>query len=103
MRAVQVAIGVDHLRFHPQAEIHAEPVDVIDQALQPVGEFLRIDGPIAQPGMVVIAFAEPAIVHHEQLDSQLGRHVGELLLAGLVDVESGRFPGVVEHRAQRAT
>jgi hypothetical protein len=35
---------------------------MVDQALEPLREFLRIDGPIAQAGVVVIARAEPAIM-----------------------------------------
>src|ERR1700733_12156531 len=50
--------------------------------------------------MVVVALAEPAVVHHEQLDADAGGLIGKLLLAGFVDVESGGFPGIVEHRAR---
>ena len=37
--AVEVAVGADHLRFDPQAELHAEPADVVDQR----SESVRVD------------------------------------------------------------
>ena len=65
-----------------------------------VGEFLRIHGPVAEAGVIVVALAEPAVVHHEELDAQLGGLIGEGSLPGFVDVEGGGFPGVVEHGPQ---
>ena len=100
VRAVEVAVGVHHLRLHPETELHAQRVDVLDEALQPLRELLRVHEPVAQAGPVVVALAEPAVVHHEQLHADLGGLVGKLLLAGLVHVERGGFPGVVEHRAE---
>jgi len=41
----------------------------IDQGLQTARELLWIHIPVAQPGMVVFPLAEPAVVHHEALDS----------------------------------
>ena len=72
MRAIEVAIGVHHLGLDPKAEVHAEPVDVFDQRLEALREFLRIDEPVAQAGAIVVALAEPAVIHHEQLDSEFG-------------------------------
>ena len=67
---------------------------------QPMRKFLRIHEPVAQPRVIVVALAEPAVVHHEQLDAELRGLLRQRLLARLVDVEVGRFPGVVEHRPQ---
>ena len=100
MGAVEIAIGVDHLGFDPEAELHLERVHGIDQALQTLREFLRVDGPIAESGVVVVAFAKPAIVHHEEFHAEFGGLFGERLLAGFVHGEGGGFPGVVEHGAQ---
>ena len=69
-------------------------------ALQALREFLRIHEPVAQAGVVVVARAEPSVVHHEQLDPQFGGLVRQLLLPGFVDVEGGGLPRVVEHRTQ---
>src|ERR1019366_5538950 len=100
MGAVEIAVGVDHLRLHPESEIHFEGVDVIDEALESLREFFRVDGPIAESGIVVIAPAEPAIVHHEEFHAELGGFRGEVFLSLLVDRESGGLPGVVEHWAE---
>src|SRR5581483_141759 len=62
--------------------------------------FLRIAGPIAETGAVVVAGAEPAIVDHEERDSVLGGLVGERLLTRLVDDEGGRLPRVIEDGAE---
>src|SRR5579884_3918030 len=98
MRTVKIAVGIDHLGFDPQSKIHPEPIYVIDQWLQTVGEFLRIYEPIAETGMVVIALAEPAVVHNKQLDAELGSFVRKLLLTGLVDGELRGLPGIIKHR-----
>ncbi len=37
--AVEVAVGADHLGLDPQAELHAEPADVVDQR----SESVRVD------------------------------------------------------------
>jgi len=52
---------------------------VVDEALQALRELLRIYDPVAQAGMVVVAGAEPSVVHHEQLDSQFGGLVRQLV------------------------
>ena len=65
---------------------------MINKRLQPVREFLRADIPVAQAGAIVVAFAEPSIVHHEQFDPELGGLIGEPFLCSLVDIEFGRFP-----------
>ena len=100
MGAVQIAIGVDHFGLNPESEIHFEVVDAINQGLQPLGKLLRVDGPIAEAGVVVVALAEPAIVDHEEFDTELGGLGGEIHLALFVDGESGGLPGIVEHGAQ---
>ena len=68
--------------------------------MSPCGNFCGIDGPIAQSGAIVIARAEPAIVHHEHFHAEFGGFGGEVLLPLFVDRESGGLPGVVEHRAE---
>ena len=38
MLAIEVGIGIDHFRFDPEAEVHAEGVDLVDERLEAVGE-----------------------------------------------------------------
>lgn len=61
---------------------------------------MRIDGPVAETGAVVIARAEPAVIHDKALDAESGGECGESLLALFGDVEGGGFPGVVEDGAK---
>ena len=51
--AVEVAVGVDHLRFDPDAELHAETGDVIDQRAEAQRVGVGGDDPIAQSRRVV--------------------------------------------------
>ena len=99
--AVQLAVRVDHLRLDPQPKVHPQRVDLLDQRLQTVWEFLLIRPPVAQPGVVILAPVEPAIVHHEQLHAHLRRQLCQLDLRVLVHVEGGGFPRVVQHLVQR--
>ena len=92
MCPVEITIWVYHLRFDPEADIHPKAVDIGDQRIEPVREFLLVHCPIAQTGMVVIAGAEPAIIHDKKFDAQLGRLFGERTLAGFIDRELSCFP-----------
>src|SRR6187402_3729310 len=100
MRAVEIAVRIDHLRLHPQAEAHPEPVHLVDERLQSVWELVTIDYPVTKPGTVAVARAEPAVVHDEALHAERGRLLGKAHLPGFVDLEFRGFPGVVKDRAQ---
>src|SRR6201996_4829466 len=100
MLAVEIAVGVDHLRLDPDAEVHAELVDAIDDRFEAVGELLFVDVPVAESGVIVLALAEPAVVDDEALDAELRSLFGERDLTGFADVELGGFPRVVEDRAE---
>ena len=102
MRAIEVGVGVDHLRLDPEAEVHAERVNLVDERLEAVGKLLLVYIPVAQAGVVVFALAEPAVVHDEAVDAERGGLFGQRHLAGLGDVELGCLPGVVNHWAQWA-
>ena len=65
MAAVQVRVGVDHLRLDPQAELHAETVHLVDQRVQTARENVRTDGPVTQARVIAAAAAEPTVVHAE--------------------------------------
>lgn len=98
MRPVQLAVAVDHFRFDPQSEVHAQTVHLVGQRTQSAGEGLLAGGPVAEPGPVVAPGAEPAVVQDEEFGADAGGQLRQLDLAGLVDIESGGLPGVVEHR-----
>src|SRR5271156_1143078 len=70
----------------------------VDEWFEAVRELLRIHVPVAEPRMVVVSVAKPAVVHDESLDSDTGCFLGECLLSGFIDAEGGCFPRVVENR-----
>ena len=96
--AVQVRVRVHHLRLHPEAEVHPQRVDLVDERPEPAGELLRVHRPVAQARAVALALAEPAVVHHEAVHAERRGLLGERDLPGLGDVELGGLPGVVDHR-----
>ena len=76
------------------------PCTLSISGFSPFGKFRAVDGPVAQPGMIAVARAEPAIVHHETLDADARRLLGQRHLPLLVDRELGGFPAVVEDGAE---
>lgn len=71
MGARDVRIKVDHLRFHPQPELHAAGRHRLDERCQPLGPHRFIHVPVAQPGMVITAATEPAVVQHKAFHAQI--------------------------------
>src|SRR5260370_25542876 len=63
-----------------------------------MGKLLLIDIPVAQSGVVVLALAEPAIVHHKAVDAQRDSLLRQGHLPGLINAELGGLPGVVDYR-----
>ena len=100
MRAVQVGVLVDHLRLHPDAELDAERVDLLDELGERAAELLLVDRPVAERAEVVVAVAEPAVVHDEHVHAQVGGLGGKAheLVAGEVEVMG--LPAVHEHGAR---
>ena len=94
---VEVGVDVDHLRLDPDPELQAEPAHVGDQRAEAVRPDLGVDRPVAEPGPVVPAVPEPAVVQDEPLDADGGRDVGQLGQPVEAVVEVDGLPGV-EHR-----
>ena len=72
MGAKELRVRADHLRFDPQAELHAEASDMGDERVEAGGPLHRIDDPVAERPPVVVAAEEPAVVEHETLDTDGG-------------------------------
>ena len=75
--ARQVGVGIDHLGLDPQADVHPELLDAVDERVQPVGPDGGIDGPVAEPTMVVASTAEPPVIQDETLDADACCCLGE--------------------------
>ena len=92
--ASDVGVLVDHLRLEPEPEFHAQPSHVVDQRAQAVGPDVVGDHPVAEPGGVVAAGAEPAVVQHEALHPERCGPVGEIGEPGKIVIEVDRLPDV---------
>ena len=101
MGLVQIAVGADRLRLHPQAQLQAHLVQPAAQAGQAVGQFGLVLYPVAQAGRSVVAALEPAVVQHEQVDVGLSGGGGQVQQLRLVKVEVAGLPAVQQHRAGR--
>lgn len=99
MGAGQVGVGVDHFRFDPQAELHPERANMVDQRAQAAWPDGLVDVPVAEPRPVVAAVAEPAVVQDKAFYADLRSEVGEVGEPVEVVVEVDGFPGVEHHRS----
>ncbi len=72
---------------------------MIRERSQAVREPVGARPPVAEPGPVTGACAEPGVVHDEDLDAEICGQFGELPLLLLADVELGRLPRVEDERA----
>src|ERR1700761_7344283 len=73
---------------------------LVDQGLQTVRKFCGIYIPVAQSRMIVGSLSKPAIVYDEAFHADAGGFFGKSLLASLIDVKSGSFPGVIKYGPQ---
>ena len=71
MTAVQLRIRADGFRLEPETELQPHGIQLLAEALQAVREFLNVYRVIAEAAGIAVARAEPAVVQHEQLASQL--------------------------------
>ena len=64
MGAEKLRILGNHFRLEPQAKFQPALMGRSRHALEALFQLVRIDKPIAQTAVVVIALAEPAIIEH---------------------------------------
>ena len=99
MGAVQLGVLVDHFRFDPQAEFHAQRIDLPDQWVQSAGQLFAVHSPVAQTLIVIVPGAEPAIVQHHHLHAERGRFFSDLYDLFGVEIKIGGLPVIDQHRA----
>ena len=97
----EVAVEVDHLGLEPQPELHALRPHVVHERMQAVRPHVGRDDPVAEPGPVGAAVAEPAVVEHESLDADRRGLIGEGDELGGVVAEVDGLPDVERHRSLR--
>ena len=57
--------------------------------------------PITQRRVIIVTFAEPTIIEHEQFDPQSGRFIGHRLNLFSCEIKIGTFPVVDQDRSLR--
>ena len=100
--AVQIGIGIHHLRLQPQPELHAPLAYVPRELVQAARPDGFVDPPVTQAGLVAAAPEEPAVVQDVPFRSDAGRPVGERGEPARVVVEVDGLPHVEVDRAGRA-
>ena len=99
VRPGHIGVRVDHLGFEPEAELHAELRHPVHQRMQTVRPHLGADHPVAEPGVIVAAGTEPAVIEHVTLHPEGGGALRQVDQACGVVVEVDRLPDVQAHRA----
>ena len=98
MSPKEVAVGADHLRLDPDAELHAESRDMLDQRPEAPGVDVGRHHPVAQTRRFGAPRPEPAVVEHPPLRPDPCRPVGQSPEPVEVVIEIYGLPGVEQHR-----
>ena len=99
MLPVKLGVRGNHLRLKPDAEFQTDFIHLIDEHLQSAGKFLLVDSPVAETGVVIVAVAEPAVVHDKHLNSRLLRFLRNGNQLFVIKVKVSRLPVVNQNRA----
>ena len=99
VRAIGLAVLVDHLELDPEAEFHAERVDALREARDAVRQAVGIRPPVAEAARLAAARGEPAIVEDEELDADIVRRLGDAHELLLIEIEVRGLPIVDEDGA----
>ena len=100
MCTIELTVLRDHLRFKPETELHAAPMDLLRKSLDTSRQLLLIHDPVTQRGIIIIALAKPAIVEHHELNAKLSRTGSDLIDLLFIEVKIRSFPVVHKDRTQ---
>ena len=103
MRAVKVGVRGDHFRFKPDAHLHTEFMQFIRQMTQTQRQFIFIDIPVTQRGMVIISVSKPAVVHNQHFNAERSSSTCNFQQLLFVESEVGCFPVVDDDWAVTVT
>ena len=101
--AVQVAVGVDHLRLDPDPEVHAQTANVVDQRSEARRVGVGRDHPVAEPGVSSRRDPNHPSSSTNRSMPTAAATIGEIAQASEVVVEVDRLPRVQQHRARRSS
>ena len=91
---IEVTVLTDHLRLHPEAEIHPQSFDFFTEGSNSSGQLLRIRFPVSQGGGVIISSQEPPVIHDEQFDADICSRFCQLQQLSLINLKITCFPAV---------
>ena len=102
MLLVKFALGADHFRFNPDAELDVAFGSFVHQLLDAVGELVFRFVPVTQALCVAVAFvfvAEPSVVEQEHVHAQFHGIAHEFHQLILVEIEVSGLPVVQQGQA----
>ena len=94
--AEQLRVGGDHLRLVPYSEFQPESVYSVYKLAQAALELALVYEPVAQGAAVVVALAEPAVVHDEHIHAELLCTFGEGDELFRIKIKICRLPAVYQ-------
>ena len=97
--AEQVGILGYHLRLEPDAEFHAQIVDLPYQLRQAAFDLFLIDIPVSEARIIIVTLSEPAVIHDDHLDAHIFGCFGYIDQLFIIKVEKRSFPGIDQDRA----
>ena len=96
MGAEQLRVGGDHLRLVPYSEFQPESVYSVYKLAQAAFELVLVYEPVAQRVVVVVALAEPAVVHDEHIHAEFLCALRERDELVRIKIEERRLPAVYQ-------
>ena len=93
-----MTVHIHHLRLHPDTEIQPERLDLSSESRETSRKLLLVDFPVSQGMCVIIALAEPAVVHHKKFYAGFLCLLRQSKQLSLIDVKIGCLPAVKQHR-----
>ena len=97
MLSVQIAVFGDHFRLNPDTELYAGVIYAPDQLAKRTAQLFFIHAPVSQPAVVIIPFPEPAIVHHDHVDTKFRRARCQLQNCLPCKIKISGFPAVKQY------
>ena len=101
MRAVEIAVFVDGLWLKPDAELHTEIMDLVGQLFQSTAQLFFIDDPVPESTDITVSFAEPSVVHDEELNAKISGILCHTQKFFPVKIKVDAFPAVQENGTPR--
>lgn len=96
--AEEVGVGGDHLRLVPYAKLKPEVIYSAYKLAKSSLELVFIYEPVAQRVLVVVALAEPAVVHDEHIHAKFLCALRERDELVRIKIEERRLPAVYQQR-----